>query len=245
MIFAVDAGCTVSSFVIFDSKTQALVDKGLDVPNDELLLLIARYDYSVFAFERIASFGFPVGKEVLDTAEWNGRFRHAAEIRKGVTVYPITRKQIVVFFTGKATGGDAAVRAAMRERHGADVVKTCTYDQTSALAIATFASDHLGGGFGNSDHGRTLPKNKADTPPNSLLPVPCAGRPNDSVCDAAEDRTARESTIAKDAVEYPYSDSRGGRINLSGGLNAGHGVPGATKARQPAQSFPTQVSATS
>jgi hypothetical protein len=143
VIFAVDAGDKVSSFVLFHPTAQKIMDKGLDVPNEELLLLIARYDYDIFAFERIASFGFPVGKEVLDTAEWNGRFRHAAEIRKGVTVFPITRKQVVVYVTGKATGGDAAVRAAMRERFGVDVVKTCTYDQTSALAIASFASDHM------------------------------------------------------------------------------------------------------
>jgi hypothetical protein len=143
MIFAVDAGDKVSSWVLFNPKTQQIEAKWLDMPNADLLKQIATVRFTVFAFERIASFGFPVGKEVLDTAEWNGRFRHAAEIRKGVTVFPVTRKQVVVACTGKATGGDAAVRAAMRERFGAEVVKTCTYDQCSALAISAFASDHL------------------------------------------------------------------------------------------------------
>lgn len=141
-IFAVDGGCTVSSFVLFDCATQSIVDKGLDVPNEALLARIGTETYNVFAFEKLASFGFCVGQEVFDTIEWNGRFRHAAEIR-AVTVFPVKRKQCVVHHTGNAKGGDSAIRIAMLARFGKEKTQGVTYDVWQALSVAVFASDHL------------------------------------------------------------------------------------------------------
>lgn len=169
MIFAVDAGDKVSSWVLFDPAEQRIETKWLDMPNDDLLALIGTADYNVFAFERLAPMGFCVGKEVFDTIEWNGRFRHAAEIRNGVTVFPITRKQCVVHHTGSAKGGDSAIRTAMIARFGKENLPGVTYDVWSALALSAFASDkmNLSGGavLIQSLQGGSQPKNKAGTAP--------------------------------------------------------------------------------
>lgn len=291
MIFAVDAGSTVSSWVLFDTAAQTIFDKELDMPNAELLAIIGIASYNVFAFEQLAPFGFVVGKEVFDTIEWNGRFRHAAEIR-AVTVFPVKRKQCVVHHTGSAKGGDSAIRTAMLARFGKEKTEGVTYDLWQALSVAAFAADHMNNLSGGAERlagakpdsqrrsapeirggvltpksldggvpvsvGMVLPQVSTESgssapPAQSILPVPCAGRLNDSVCDAAEDRTARESTStpspdyvvpAAGAVNQ-RRDSRGGQKTLSGGLNAGSGVPVSTKAHQPAQFISKQVSATS
>lgn len=144
LIYAVDAGSAKSAFVLFDPALQRIVDLGIDT-NESLLkqILLCPPRIAVFAYEKIASFGFPVGKEVLDTAEWNGRFRQAAERTNGVRVYGATRKEVVVHHTGKATGGDKEVRAAMIARFGKENLASCKYDLWSSLAIAACVADRL------------------------------------------------------------------------------------------------------
>lgn len=145
MIYAVDPGTFKSAFVFFDPVAQRIVDMGIE-DNNLLVrqLSVGTRRMTVFAIEMIASFGFSVGKEIFETVWWTGRF-HQAVTGQDVPVFPVTRKQVVVHHTGKATTGDSAVRASMIARFGKENLKGCVYDIWSALAIASCVSDHLYG----------------------------------------------------------------------------------------------------
>jgi len=141
-IFAVDAGSEKSAYVVFNPSTQRIESMGIETNADLLRTLVAPLRISVFAFEKLTPYGFPVGKEVFETIEWNGRFRQAAE-RHNVTVFPVTRKQCVIHHTGRSTGGDKEIRASMIARFPNEDIARCGSDIRSALAIAAYASDHL------------------------------------------------------------------------------------------------------
>lgn len=143
MIYAIDPGNTRSAFVLFDPKKQRIESMGLE-DNDSLVrqLTMLPKRISVFAIERVASFGFCVGREIFETCEWVGRFWQAVATQN-VRIYPVYRKQVVVHHTAKATAGDSLVRAEMISRFGKENLKGCKYDIWSALAISSFVGDKL------------------------------------------------------------------------------------------------------
>lgn len=142
MILGVDPGTTQSAWVVFDPKTQTICSMGIEANESFLAALrISNPSIHVFAIEHIASFGFTVGQEVMETLRWEGRFEEAMR-RQSVIMYPVRRKQVVAHHCGSVKGNDSAVRKAMIDRFGNDT--GCTYDLWSALAIASCASDHLG-----------------------------------------------------------------------------------------------------
>ncbi len=140
-VLGVDPGSAQSAFVVFDPKKQAIVEMGI-LSNDELLVMLRIYDprIAVFAIETVASFGFSVGKEIFDTCIMVGRCIEAVRHHR-YTVYPVTRKRVVVHHTGKSTGGDKEVRAAMIARFGNET--GCKYDLWSSLAIASYVADRM------------------------------------------------------------------------------------------------------
>ena len=142
MIFAIDPGTTKSAYVLFDPEKQCIVDMGIQ-ENEPLVraLTFGTKRMTHLAIERVASFGFCVGKEIFETCEWVGRFVQACYTK--CAVEPVYRKQVVVHHTGSAKGGDSAVRAAMIRRFGN--ATGCKYDLWSALAIGSFVADKLCG----------------------------------------------------------------------------------------------------
>ena len=143
MILAIDPGSAQSAFVLFDPWKQRIVSMGIE-QNPVVLkqLTLGTPRMTVFAIERVASFGFCVGKEVFETCEWVGRFLHAAE-RQPITIFPVYRKQVVTHHTGKSTNGDKEIRAAMIDRFAKEKLAGCKYDLWSALAIAAYVCDKV------------------------------------------------------------------------------------------------------
>lgn len=159
MILALDPGTTKTAHLTLEPHTNSILGKGI-LPNTDLRSLLYAWNndprYSVLAIEGMQSFGANIGRTVLDTCVWIGRFLEAS---KGRQVWPVFRPQVLIHHTGKMKGGDGAIRTAMIHRYGNSRSKllqkgtsirdkTCplfgvTADVWSALAIASYVSDKL------------------------------------------------------------------------------------------------------
>jgi hypothetical protein len=114
-VLAIDAGSTHTAFVVWDGLVAHA--KGF-MPNCEFLSLLKSGDlspYDEIAFEMIACYGMPVGKEVFDTCVWIGRF---SERCKGPQRM-IYRKEVKMYLCGTMRAKDANVRQALIDRIGA------------------------------------------------------------------------------------------------------------------------------
>jgi hypothetical protein len=69
---------------------------------------------SVLVIEQVRSYGRILGNEVLDTAEWGGRFFEAWDGQRD----RLPRRTVVNQLCGSVRGGDREVRAALIERWG-------------------------------------------------------------------------------------------------------------------------------
>lgn len=148
-VFAIDAGCTESGYVVVDLPNLTIVESG-KIKNEDLLkavpLLSASAD--IFALEMIASYGMPVGKEVFDTCIWIGRFVQVAE--KNPTY--IYRKEVKLYLCGSTRAKDTNVRRSLIDRYAKHDYKTgkgtkkypdtfhgVTKDAWAAVAVAVTA----------------------------------------------------------------------------------------------------------
>ena len=78
IILGIDPGTTESGWVLYDSDSHSIVNKGIS-ENDSLLVhTMYDDDIDVMAIEMVASYGMPVGKEVFETVYWIGRFCQAS-----------------------------------------------------------------------------------------------------------------------------------------------------------------------
>lgn len=233
MIFSVDPGSAQSAYVFFDPAKQRIIDMGI-LPNDDMLkqIKIGTPRMTVFAIERVASFGFSVGKEIFATCEWTGRFIQAAA-HHPVTIFPIYRKQVVVAVTGKSTNGDKEVRAAMIARYGKENLDGCVRDLWSALAIATVASDrlYLSGGVGSTEGQRLsvlaeeelLPSSSVNSTATKAVVPPAQNLPRNQSRKAGSDscgRTKTQHTLSGGVESRHVRSSDGEQPKWSGGCEA-------------------------
>lgn len=140
MIIAVDPGCVQSAYLILHGKNIVSSSK---LVNFELRRLLTHMDgYRVLAIEGMQSYGLPVGREVLDTVVWIGRFIEAST---APNIWPVFRPAVRAYFLGVTKkgvkSGDAAIRKAMLARYGAEHTHGLHSDQWSALALATYVAD--------------------------------------------------------------------------------------------------------
>lgn len=127
--------------------------------NEDLLLYLrggaGRPDEGlpVLALEMIEGFGMPVGKEVLETVRWIGRFGEAHE-RMGGTVRLVTRKSVKLYLCETTRANDTAIRSVLIDRYGGGLRAIGTKgapgplhglkrDQWSALAVAIVAEAQI------------------------------------------------------------------------------------------------------
>jgi len=102
------------------------------------------YTSRIFVFEKVESFGMPVGADVFETVWWTGRFMQYIYDQIGVPPLRITRREIKLHLCNSARAKDANIRQALIDRYGDKGTKKNpgqTYgfkrDMWSALAIAT------------------------------------------------------------------------------------------------------------
>ena len=108
-ILAIDPGCVLSAWVVWDGRTIHGCGKE---PNQEVLDIAKGFPGPVY-IEGMSFMGSLAGASLLDTAFWAGRFFQAA-----ADVYEVKRSAFKLFWTGSRTSNDAQVRAAMIDRFG-------------------------------------------------------------------------------------------------------------------------------
>lgn len=112
-ILAIDPGTTESGFVWWDGETIGDFGK---IPNEQLRLLLYPFPDSVpdVVIEEINP--YTMGMSIRDTILWSGRFEEAV-ISQGGKCFYIPRREVIKHLCGVGSGvGDAAVKAALRDR---------------------------------------------------------------------------------------------------------------------------------
>lgn len=149
VLLAIDPGTSQSAFLVLDTDTYEIVDKG-KVANAELIAMVRTGYFDMLAIEGFQSFGMPVGKEVFDTAYYIGRLMQIAE-DLGSKVRMVYRSDVKMHHCHTMKAKDTNIRQALIDRFGEPGTKKnpgVTYDITkdtwSALAIASFVADTMG-----------------------------------------------------------------------------------------------------
>lgn len=146
-IFAIDPGTTESAFVVWENnmvwnKGKYSNEKIIDVIIPEL-----RLQCDVFAFEMVASYGMPVGKDIFETVFWTGRF-YEAFVNPFCKAIKIYRKDVKMHICNHPRAKDSNIRQALIDRFGKPGTKKnpsmlygVTKDIWAALAIAVYTND--------------------------------------------------------------------------------------------------------
>lgn len=72
-VLALDPGNIQTGYCLLDSDTLRPIRVGKEL-NATCLLMVQVERYDCLVIERVASYGMPVGREVLETCEWVGRY---------------------------------------------------------------------------------------------------------------------------------------------------------------------------
>ena len=113
-ITAIDPGTTQSAFCSIDSNTYRPVAFA-KIDNERLLMSLRLVPIEAVVIERLACYGMPVGREVLETCEWVGRFTEAA-CRAGMAVHYIYRQDEKMTLCHNARANDATIKRALIDR---------------------------------------------------------------------------------------------------------------------------------
>lgn len=138
-LLCVDPGTLESGWALLED---GLPEASGTMPNGELLAAIrSGGGADALVVEEVRSYGMPVGREVLETVKWTGRFAEAAD-RAGLPVHWMGRKEVVLSLCGSPRGNDATVRRALLDRFGPKGTKArpgilygCTGDAWQAVAL--------------------------------------------------------------------------------------------------------------
>lgn len=144
-ILGIDPGDKESAYILWDSGKIA---ESCKLRNEDLLdtILDGFGDVDICVIEMIQSFGMSVGKEVVDTCVWIGRYAQAWDFLHSNNAQFIYRRDIKLALCGNVRAKDANIRQALINWFGAQGTKKApgpTYglsgDMWSAFAVvATF-----------------------------------------------------------------------------------------------------------
>jgi len=121
IILAIDPGTTHSAYVLYDSDTMYVLDKG-KLDNVQLRSKLCRHynregaawRADEVAIEMIASYGMPVGKDVFETCVWIGRFEEI--VFRKCPVHKVYRKDVKMHLCGTTKAKDGNIRQALIDR---------------------------------------------------------------------------------------------------------------------------------
>lgn len=117
-VLAVDPGLRQSAFCLIDADTLRPVLFGIE-PNEDLRHRIRQMDFSEedrAAVEMMQSYGNLIGRDVLETAVWIGRFYEALLRRLAEPPALVFRMEERMHICRSARAGDAEIRRALIDR---------------------------------------------------------------------------------------------------------------------------------
>lgn len=116
-VVAIDPGHKQTAVVVWNGEAVLWCEIVSNADLLETLHLLAQ-EHKQVAIERMACYGKPVGREVLETCEWIGRMMETA-IRAGAEVTLIYRREAVLNLCQSCRGvKDSHVRQALIDKHG-------------------------------------------------------------------------------------------------------------------------------
>jgi len=148
ILMAIDPGTTLSAYLVLDTATYEIVDKG-KVENDNLMELVKTGYFDMMAVECFQSFGMGVGQTVFNTAYYIGRLMQVAE-GLGSKVRMVYRSEVKMHHCHTMKAKDGNIRQALIDRFGEPGTKKnpgklygVSKDIWSALAIAVMVADTM------------------------------------------------------------------------------------------------------
>lgn len=114
LITAIDPGTAQSAFCSIDRGTYRPVAFA-KIDNERLLMSLRLVPIETVVIERLACYGMPVGREVLETCEWVGRFSEAA-CRAGKAVHYVYRQDEKMTLCHNVRANDATIKRALIDR---------------------------------------------------------------------------------------------------------------------------------
>jgi hypothetical protein len=116
-ILSLDVGTIETAYALMDhSLENPLIDFG-KVFNNEIEEVINYAMFDVLAYEEFASYGMPVGKEVMKSIWWNGYYcRYCDEFH--IPYKPILRKDVKMHLCGTMKAKDCNIRQALIDKYG-------------------------------------------------------------------------------------------------------------------------------
>ncbi len=154
-ILSLDPGTSQTAWLSWSIPEAKPLQWGI-IPNEEILDVLdwgsgelsSSYRPGFVVCEAVTSYGMAVGREVFETAYWIGEFR--GRCRGDVPFILVPRLNVKIHLCGTAKAKDANIRQALIDRFGPQGTKKepgplygIHSHEWSALAIATWASDHL------------------------------------------------------------------------------------------------------
>lgn len=113
-VLAIDPGNIESAWCLIDRETLAPVDFAKDV-NESVRRVIRETPAEAVVIERLASYGMAVGREVLETCEWVGRFTESSVFRLLPVEY-VYRREVKLHICGDSRAKDSNIRRALIDR---------------------------------------------------------------------------------------------------------------------------------
>lgn len=118
LIAGVDPGTTESGIVVFDFDKNTVIYSAV-LGNETVLHYLKKECFAhAVAFEKVASYGMAVGKEVFETVFWTGRFFEALPCNLLTRKYRITRNEVKNHICHSSRAKDANIRQALIDRFG-------------------------------------------------------------------------------------------------------------------------------
>lgn len=122
-VFAIDPGNTQSAYCVVDAATLRPLDFG-KLPNEELREYIKEFRFDECdraAVEMLQSYGNLIGRDVLETAVWIGRFAERLDRKLYQPAAMVFRMEEKMHICQSSKAGDAEIRRALIDRF-------CTHD---------------------------------------------------------------------------------------------------------------------
>lgn len=122
-VFAIDPGNTESAYCVVDAKTLRPLEFA-KLPNEELREIIKAFPFEEgdrAAIEMLQSYGNLIGRDVLETAVWIGRFAERLDRKLLCPAEMVFRMEEKMHICGDSRAGDSNIRRALIDRF-------CTHD---------------------------------------------------------------------------------------------------------------------
>ena len=118
-IIAVDPGPRQSGIVLYDPRDHIVLRADIKSNDhagryiDDCFTLSADRGGAIFAIEKVASYGMPVGEDVFETCRWSGRFWEQWTSRRGSDPLWIIRMQVKMNICNDSRARDSNIRQAL------------------------------------------------------------------------------------------------------------------------------------